>query len=91
MEKLSFSLQDPIFLVFFEFSEACSSYFVRYLSLFPIDPKVFGCTCFVRDVRPQVFKLDSKSLKCIFVGYSRVQKWYRCLPHFPFRLLLQVR
>ena len=21
--------------------------------LFPIDPKVFGCICFVRDVRPQ--------------------------------------
>ena len=23
-------------------------------------------------------KLDPKSLKCIFLGYSRVQKWYRC-------------
>ena len=37
--------------------------------MFPIDPKIFGCTCFVRDVRPQVFKLDPKSLKCFFVGY----------------------
>ena len=46
--------------------------------LFPIDPRVFGCTCFVRDVRPQVSKLDPKSLKCIFVGYSHVQKGYRC-------------
>ena len=46
--------------------------------LFPIDPKVFGCTCFVRDVRPQVSKLDPKSLKCIFVGYSHVKKGYRC-------------
>ena len=46
--------------------------------LFPIDPKVFGCTCFVWDVRLQVFKLDLKSLKCIFVGYSRIQKGYRC-------------
>ena len=45
--------------------------------LFPIDLKVFGCTSFVRDVRPQVSKLDPKSLKCIFVGYSRVQKGYR--------------
>ena len=36
--------------------------------LFPIDPKVFGCTCFVRDVRPQVSKLDLKLLKCSFVG-----------------------
>ena len=43
-------------------------------SLFPIDPKVFGCTCFARDVHPEVSKLNPKSLKCIFVGYSRVQK-----------------
>ena len=46
--------------------------------MFPIDPKVFGYTCFVRDVCPQVSKLDLKSLKCIFVGYSCVQKGYRC-------------
>ena len=46
--------------------------------LFPIDPKVFGCTCFVRDVRPQVSKLDPKSLKCIFMGYSGVHKGYKC-------------
>ena len=46
--------------------------------LFPIDPKVFGCTCFVRDVHPQVSKLDPESLKCIFVGYSRVKKGYSC-------------
>ena len=47
-------------------------------SLFLIDPKVFGCTCFVRDVRPQVSKLDPKSLKCIFVSDSHVQKGYMC-------------
>ena len=46
--------------------------------LFPIDPKVFGCTCSVQDVRLQVSKLDLKSLQCIFVGYSRVKKGYRC-------------
>ena len=46
--------------------------------LFPIEPKVFGCTCFVWDVRPQVSKLDPKSLKCIFLGYSHIQKGYRC-------------
>ena len=46
--------------------------------LFPIEPHIFGCTCFVRDVRPQVSKLDHKSLKCIFLGYSRVHKGYRC-------------
>ena len=47
-------------------------------SLFPIEPQVFECTCFVRDVRPHVSKLDPKSLKCIFLGYSQVQKGYRC-------------
>ena len=46
--------------------------------LFPIDPKVFGCTCFVWDVRSQVSKLDSKPLKCTFVGYSRAKKGYKC-------------
>ena len=29
-------------------------------------------------VRPHESKLDLKSLKCIFLGYSRVQKGYRC-------------
>ena len=33
---------------------------------------------FVRDARSHVFKLDPKSLKCIFLGYSRVQNGYRC-------------
>ena len=46
--------------------------------LFLIEPQIFGCTCFVRDVRPQASKLDHKSLKCIFLRYSRVQKGYRC-------------
>ena len=46
--------------------------------LFPIELQIFGCTCFVRDVRPQVSKLYHKSLKCIFLGYSRVHKGYRC-------------
>ena len=46
--------------------------------LFLIDPKVFGCTCFVRDARPQISKFDPKSLKCIFMGYFRVPKGYRC-------------
>ena len=49
-----------------------------YKPLFPIKPQVFGCTCFVWDVRPHVSKLDPKSLKCIFLGYSGVQKGYRC-------------
>ena len=54
-------------------------YHILFLNkpLFPIEPRIFGCTCFVRDV-PQVSKLDHKSLKYIFLSYSRVQKGYRC-------------
>ena len=47
-------------------------------SLFPVDPRIFGSVCFVRDVRPHVTKLDPKALKCVFLGYSRLQKGYRC-------------
>ena len=47
-------------------------------SLFPIEPHVFTCTCFVQDVCPHVSKLDPKSLKCIFLDYSLVQKGYKC-------------
>ena len=47
-------------------------------NLFPIASKIFGCVCFVRDVRPLHTKLDHKCLKCILLGYSRVQKGCRC-------------
>ena len=47
-------------------------------SLFPIEPQVFGCTCFIRDVHLDVSKFHPRSLKCIFLGYSRVQKGYKC-------------
>jgi len=45
---------------------------------FVVPPKVFGCTCFVRDHRPSVGKLDPRAIKCIFVGYSSGQKGYKC-------------
>nr|GEW37343.1 retrovirus-related Pol polyprotein from transposon TNT 1-94 [Tanacetum cinerariifolium] len=41
-------------------------------------PKIFGSTCFVQDTQPNITKLDPKSLKCAFLGYSRIQKGYRC-------------
>jgi hypothetical protein len=43
-----------------------------------VPPKVFGCSCFVKDYRPSVSKLDPRALKCIFVGYSGKQKGYKC-------------
>jgi hypothetical protein len=43
-----------------------------------VPPKVFGCVCFVKDYRPSMGKLDSRALKCVFVGYSGKQKGYKC-------------
>ncbi len=45
---------------------------------FVVPPKVFGCTCFVRDHRPSVGKLDPRAVKCIFIGYPSGQKGYKC-------------
>ncbi|KAJ9693611.1 hypothetical protein PVL29_009531 [Vitis rotundifolia] len=41
-------------------------------------PHVFGCTCFVHTLTPGQDKLSAKATKCIFLGYSRLQKGYRC-------------
>lgn len=46
--------------------------------LFSLLPRVFGCTCFVQDHNPTHTKLDNKSVKCIFLGYSALSKGYRC-------------
>lgn len=43
-----------------------------------IPPKVFGCTCFVRNHRPSVTKLDPRAVKCIFIGYPTGQRGYKC-------------
>lgn len=43
--------------------------FVSYVS------KIFGCTCFVCN---KLTKLDSISLRCIFLSYYCVKKGYRC-------------
>jgi len=40
--------------------------------------RVFYCTCFVQDLSPGLDKLSPRSIKCVFVGYSRIQKGYRC-------------
>jgi len=53
--------------------------------LFPHDPlhslppKVFGCTCFVHNFSPSLDKLSPKSPKCVFLGFTRSQKGYKCL------------
>ena len=52
-------------------------------SLFPITPKIFGCVCFVRVVRPHCTKLDPKSLKCIFLGLFVCSKGVSLLLSYP--------
>ena len=46
--------------------------------LFHTSPRVFGCVCFVHDMSPGLDKLSARALKCVFLGYSRLQKGYRC-------------
>ena len=49
--------------------------------LYFLPPRAFGCTCFVHILTTRQDKLSAKVTKCIFLGYSRLQKGYRC--YFP--------
>ena len=40
--------------------------------------KVFGCSAYVHISSYQRSKLDPKSIKCLFLGYSSHQKGYKC-------------
>ncbi|XP_010424606.1 PREDICTED: uncharacterized protein LOC104709740 [Camelina sativa] len=40
--------------------------------------RVFGYVCFVLILGEQRSKLDAKSTKCMFIGYSTTQKGYKC-------------
>ena len=46
--------------------------------LFYLPPRVFGCICFVHILTPEQDKLSAKATKCVFFGYSRLQRGYRC-------------
>jgi hypothetical protein len=50
--------------------------------------RVFGCTTYVHVLNEKRSKLDTKAMKCIFIGYSLEQKRYRCFN--PFTRKLQV-
>jgi len=47
-------------------------------NVFKVSPKTFGCVCFVHNTTPGISKLDYRAHKCVFVGYSREKKGYRC-------------
>lgn len=44
----------------------------------PLPLKIFGCTAFVHTYSQNCSKLDARSLKCIFLGYSPNKKGYKC-------------
>ena len=46
--------------------------------LFCLPPRVFGCTFFVHILTPNQDKLYAKATKCIFLGYSHLQRRYCC-------------
>ena len=56
--------------------------------LFPHDPlhplplRVFGSTCFVHNFSPGLDKLSPRSHKCVFLGFTRSQKGYKCFSPF---------
>jgi Integrase core domain len=41
--------------------------------------RIFGCTCFVYNQDIHRDKLDSRAIKCVFIGYSTKKKGYKCL------------
>jgi transposase InsO family protein len=62
-----------------------ATYLINRMSLRTVDvcvlfvsPKKFGCVCFVHNTSSGISKLDVKSHKCVFVGYSSGKKRYKC-------------
>ena len=43
-----------------------------------LEPRVFGCTVYVHIPKILRNKLDPCAKRCVFVGYSKFQKGYRC-------------
>lgn len=52
--------------------------FPHCLLLSKLPFKTFGCTAYVYSHTPGIGKLDRRSIKCIFLGYSGSQKGYKC-------------
>ena len=43
-----------------------------------LPPRIFGCIVYVHCSRRVCNKLEPRAVKCVFVGYGRNQKGYRC-------------
>jgi hypothetical protein len=44
---------------------------------FKVPPKKFGCVCFIHNISLEISKLDVKSHKSVFIGYSSGKKGYK--------------
>jgi len=49
-----------------------------HASLHLLPPKVFGSICFVHNFSPGLDKISARSHKCVFLGFTRSQKGYKC-------------
>ncbi|CAA0841419.1 cysteine-rich RLK (RECEPTOR-like protein kinase) 8 [Striga hermonthica] len=47
-------------------------------SVLSLEPRVFGCTVFIHVPKIHRTKFSPCSVKCVFVGYGKSQKGYRC-------------
>ena len=51
-------------------------------------PRVFGCMGYVHFYNPPLDKLSAKTLKRVFVGYSNMQKGYKCYYPMTWKILV---
>ena len=58
--------------------------------LHPLPFKVFGFTCFVHNFCSGLGKLFVRSHKCVFLGFPRSQKEYKCFSSFFNRYFIYV-
>jgi hypothetical protein len=52
--------------------------------------RVFGSTCYALVPKEKITKLENKSMKCIFIGYSDEKKGYRLLSDGKFIVSIDV-
>ena len=58
--------------------ETLSQFYLDIRSSFNLTPRIFGYTSLVHVHSHNRGKLDPRALKCVFVGYSAIQKGYKC-------------
>ena len=65
-------------LNYFTPSKILQKFYPQDRLLTDISPRIFGCTIFIHVYSHNRSKLDPKSIKGIFIGYSPNKKGYKC-------------